>query len=348
MNAAASRVEPRRLHALLEGFPRVTVLVLADLVLDEFRYGETSRISREAPVLILNHRRTDLLPGGGANAVANLKSLGARPVIVGRLGDDPSGDTLLALFARRGISTSLIWTHQDFHTPTKTRILAGGAHSVKQQVVRIDQGEPLSLTPGEEEILIKNLRRGAAGAAGLLISDYGYGLVHPGNAPAILEAAREAKLEVVVDSRSQIPIYRGITAAAPNLEEAEAAAGISVGKDSRLLEQLGARLREITGARAVMVTLGSRGLALFAEEEEPVHLPVFGTDEVADVTGAGDTVAAAFTLARLAGGTFLEAATLANIAAGLVVMKRGTATVTPEELRRAVDTLPREAGGTSG
>jgi rfaE bifunctional protein kinase chain/domain len=340
MNRNAVTADPHKLRSLLAEFPRITVLVLADLVLDEFRYGETSRISREAPVLILSHRRTDLLPGGGANAVANLKALGARPVPVGRLGDDPSGDALLEAFAKRGIATSLIWTHQDYHTPTKTRILAGGAHSVKQQVVRIDQGEPLALTPGEEELLLKNLKRGADSAAGMLISDYGYGLVHPGNAGAVLQVARDSKLEVVVDSRSQIPMYRGITAVAPNLEEAEKATGIVVEKDPRRLEELGKRLKEITGARAVMVTLGSRGLALFAEALEPVHLPVFGTDEVADVTGAGDTVAATFTLARLAGGTFLEAATLANIAAGLVVMKRGTATVSPEELGRAIATLP--------
>ncbi len=332
--------DPGRLRELVAKFPDVGVLVLADLVLDEFRYGETSRISREAPVLILNHRRTDLLPGGGANAVANLKSLGARPVVVGRLGDDPSGEALLQTFSRRGVSTSLIWTQRGYHTPTKTRILAGGSHSAKQQVVRIDQGEPVPLTPGEEDLLLRNLARGAAGAAGLLISDYGYGLVHPGNVEAILRAAAEAKLPVVVDSRSQIPLYRGIAAAAPNLEEAEKATGIQVEGDPRRLEEVGSRLREITGAEAVMVTLGSRGLALFAKEEKPAHLPVFGTDEVADVTGAGDTVAAAFTLARLAGGTFLEAAALANVAAGLVVMKRGTATVSPAELARAISSLP--------
>jgi rfaE bifunctional protein kinase chain/domain len=338
MNPMDPPVDPRRLESLLKEFPRVTVLVLADLVLDEFRYGETSRISREAPVLILNHRRTDFLPGGGANAVANLASLGARPIPVGRLGDDPSGDALLKSFHKRGISTSLIWTHQHYHTPTKTRILAGGAHSVKQQVVRIDQGEPALLTPGEENLLLENLRRGADGAAGLLISDYGYGLVHPGNAEKILAFARERKLPVVVDSRNQIPLYRGITAAAPNLEEAEKATGMTVNEDSLRLEEVGSRLKQITGAQAVMVTLGSRGLALFAEDA-PVHLPVFGSEEVADVTGAGDTVAATFTLARLAGGTFLEAAVLANVAAGLVVMKRGTATISPAELERALPSL---------
>jgi D-glycero-beta-D-manno-heptose-7-phosphate kinase len=332
---------PDRLNELLGRFSGVTVLVLADLVQDEFRYGESSRISREAPVLILNHRRTDLLPGGGANAVANLKALGARPVTVGRLGDDSSGEALLSEFSRRGIATSLIWSHENYHTPTKTRILAGGAHSVKQQVVRIDQGEPLALTPSEEDLLLKNLKAGAAGAAGLLVSDYGYGLVHPGNVMPILSLARGLRLPVVVDSRSQISIFRGVAAAAPNLEEAEKATGIAVGNDSGALERAGWRLKEMIEAEAVMVTLGSRGLALFAEAPEAIHIPVYGTDEVADVTGAGDTVAAAFTLARLAGGSFLEAATLANIAAGLAVLKRGTATVSPDEMRKALSALAR-------
>ncbi len=340
MTSPPAPVGRGRLRALLEAFPNVTVLVVADLVLDEFRYGEPSRVSREAPVLILNHRRTDLLPGGGANAVANLKALGARPLPVGRLGDDASGSDLRAVFSHRGIPASRIWNAPGYLTPTKTRILAGGVHSVKQQVVRIDQGEPARLTGAEETMLQDHLREGAAGASGLLVSDYGYGLLHPGNVETVLKRAREAGLPVVVDSRNQIPLFRGITAVAPNLEEAEEATGIRVNDDPALLEKAGARLMEMTGAQAVMVTLGSQGLALFTPRSPSVHLPVFGTDEVADVTGAGDTVAAAFTLARLAGGSFLEAATLANIAAGLVVMKRGTATVSPEELERAIATLP--------
>ncbi len=340
MTVPQSQTDPRRLLDLIGTFGSIGMVVLADLVVDEFRYGEISRISREAPVLILNHRKTDLLPGGGANAVNNLKELGARPVPVGRVGDDAAGDALLRVFEKRGIPCSLIWTHQDYGTPTKTRILAGGPHSVRQQVVRIDQGAPVPLSPGEEDLLLANLERAASGAAGLLISDYGYGLVHPGNVERILQMARGARWPVVVDSRRQLPFFRGITAAAPNLEEAEQAAGEQVDRDPRRLEKVGARVRQMTGAEAVIVTLGSRGLALFAEGMEPVHLPVFGSDEVADVTGAGDTVAATFSLARLAGGSYLEAATLANMAGGIVVMKRGTATVSGDELARAVSSPP--------
>jgi len=331
-------VKPARLIELAGKISTVSMLVLADLVLDEFRYGEPDRVSREAPVLILNHRKTDLLPGGGANAVANLKALGAHPVPLGRIGDDPSGTSLLKSFTKLGIVTQHVWTPDRYRTPTKTRILAGGAHSVKQQVVRIDVGEPAAMTDGEEKHLREALQRAAAGCSGLLISDYGYGMLHPGNVPEIVAFAKQAGLKVIVDSRSQLPLYRGVTAAAPNLEEAVKASGVVVGEHSGQLEQAGKKLRESLDAQAVLITLGSRGMALFTTEGA-THLPVFGTDEVADVTGAGDTVAAAFSGALLAGGSFLEASALANVAAGLVVMKRGTATVSPAELTHALATI---------
>lgn len=335
-----NRVAPTRLLELVNGFSKVPVLVLADLVLDEFRFGDISRVSREAPVLILNHRRTDSLPGGGANGIHNLKALGALPVPIGRLGDDSSGNTLLKMFKRMEIPVGRIWTHDDYQTPTKTRILAGSSTSVQQQVVRIDEGEPRVLSAGEEPLLLKHLEDSSRQAKGLLISDYAYGLLHPGNVKTILGMAKQAGLPVIVDSRSQLSIFQGITAAVPNLEEAEAATGIDVGRDPRRLEEVGKRLLDLTRAEAIMITLGSRGLVLFLKDQPPEHLPVFGADEVADVTGAGDTVAATFTLARLAGGTYLEAAALANVAGGLVVMKRGTATVSTGELTRAVSTLP--------
>jgi len=339
MSESIGGIAPARLLEVLQSLSATRVLVLADLVLDEFRYGEPARVSREAPVLILDHTKTDLLPGGGANAVANLRVLGAIPLPVGRLGDDASGNALLKSFKRRGIASQHIWTPERYDTPTKTRILAGGAHSVKQQVVRIDTGHPVAMTPGEEEHLRSELKRALPECRGVLVSDYGYGLLHAANIPEILSAIREARLPVVVDSRGQLPLYHGITAAAPNLEEAEKAAKVSVHNDTALLEKAGARLRETLAAEAVLVTLGSRGMALFAQGRDSVHLPVYGTDEVADVTGAGDTVAATFCAALVAGGNPLEAAALANVAAGLVVMKRGTATVSPEEIGRALRDL---------
>jgi rfaE bifunctional protein kinase chain/domain len=338
LREALGGVEGKRLLEILDRIASVSVAVLADLVLDEFRYGEPDRVSREAPVLILKQSKTELLPGGGANAIANLKALGARPIPLGRVGDDASGDTLLKSFKARGISSSLVWTPDHYQTPTKTRILAGGAHSVKQQVVRMDTGETARMTPGEEEHLRANLRRALGDAAGLLISDYGYGMLHPGNIPEVVSLAHEAGAKVVVDSRTQVELYRGAYSAAPNLEEAEKAAGVRVGNDSARLQEAGTALRKTLDCEALLITLGSRGMALFSAGES-VHLPVFGTDEVADVTGAGDTVAAAFASALLAGGSHREAAALANVAAGLVVMKRGTATVTPDEIARAVRSL---------
>src|SRR5207249_252097 len=339
MRKAVGGVEPGRLLELLAGISSVPILVLADLVLDEFRYGEPVRVSREAPVLILNHQRTDLLPGGGANAVANLKALGAHPVPVGRVGDDASGNALLQSFTRHGVPTRLLWTPDGYQTPTKTRILAGGPPAVKQQVVRSDSGRPAEMTAGEEEHLRGSLRRTLPECRGVLVSDYGYGLLHPANVPEVLEAVKGARLRAVVDSRTQLLLYRGIAAAAPNLEEAETAAGLAVHSDPRRLEEAGEKLRQTLSAEAILVTLGSRGMALFAADREPVHLCVYGTDEVADVTGAGDTVAAAFSAALAAGGSPLEAAALANVAAGLVVMKRGTATVSPAEIAGALQAL---------
>ena len=284
---------PRTLRdSLLEAIDRmagVSVLVIADLVLDEFEYGEIDRVSREAPVLILSHRRTDRLPGGGANAVHNLAALEGRPVVVGRVGRDEAGDRLPAAAAG---------------------------------------GRPL--WPSLREVL--GLARGA------LISDYSLGLLHPGTIGPVLEAVRGARLPLFVDSRSQLRLFRGMTAATPNLQEAEAALGERVNDDLGKLARAGTLLREAIDAETIVVTRGSRGMSVFTRGVDPVHLPVYGTDEVADVTGAGDTVISVFTLAMLSGSAPHEAARLANYAGGIVVTKRGTATVSREELRRAVRT----------
>ena len=317
----------------------VSVLVVADLVLDEFEYGEIDRVSREAPVLILSHRKTDRLPGGGANAVNNLASLEGRPVVVGRVGQDEAGDSLIAILGERGADTSRIWRDPDYRTPVKRRVLAGSAHSVKQQIVRVDRGGgPGAAVQGRP--LWPSIREVLGQAKGVLISDYGLGLLHAGTIPPVLEAVRSARLPLFVDSRSQLRSYRGMTAATPNLQEAEAALGEPVNDDPDRLARAGTLLREAIDAETIVVTRGSRGMSVFTRGSEPAHLPVHGTDEVADVTGAGDTVISVCALAMLSGSAPLEAARLANYAGGIVVMKRGTATVSRDELRRAVRSDP--------
>ncbi len=316
----------------------VRVLVVADLVLDEFEYGEIDRVSREAPVLILTHRRTDRLPGGGANAVNNLASLGGSPLVIGRVGTDEAGEHLVSLLQARGADTSRVWRQADYVTPVKRRILGGGAHSLKQQIVRVDRGG--GPTVQRDSPLLASVREGAAAAAGALLSDYSFGILHPGSIAGVVEAIHAAGRPLFADSRGQLALFRGLTAATPNLQEAETLLGERLEDDAGRLAGAGERLRESLQAGTLVITRGSQGMSLFASGAPPVHLPVYGTDEVADVTGAGDTVIAVFTLATLGGSSPLEAARLANYAGGLVVMKRGTATVSQDDLRRAVRTDP--------
>jgi rfaE bifunctional protein kinase chain/domain len=319
----------------IDAMAGVRVLVVADLVLDVFEYGEIGRVSREAPVLILNHVKSERLPGGGANSAANLRALDGAPVVVGRVGEDEAGEQLLALFRERGIEAGGVWRDPFYRTPVKQRILGGSAHSVKQQIVRMDRGGGPPVDAGFTPFL-EAVRAAAGATQGALVSDYNFGLVHAATAPALLTTLAVARAPLFVDSRSQMRLFRRITAATPNLQEAEAILGESLHDDDPAIARGGAALLRALEAEAVVVTRGSHGMSLFTSDGSVRHLPVFGTDEVADVTGAGDTVISTFTLAVLSGSGYLVAALLSNYAGGIVVMKRGTATVSREELTRAV------------
>jgi D-glycero-beta-D-manno-heptose-7-phosphate kinase len=312
------------------------VLVLADLVADEFVYGRIERVSREAPVLILKHDGADVRLGGGGNAAHNIDTLGGTPVPIGALGRDGHGRKVRSLFRRRGIATGGVLTVAGYVTPVKTRILAGGSHSTKQQIVRIDRATHIPQGRGVERRVLKALRgvRGAVHA--VLVSDYGFGLLTPAVVRAAIAFARRRRVPVTVDSRHGLLTFRGMTAVTPNEPEVEEALGITIGNDRKRLESAGRLLLRRLGAKAVLITRGSDGMALFEPGQRTLHVPIFGSDEVADVTGAGDAVIAAFTLALAAGASPGEAAHLANYAGGIVVMKRGTATVSRAELRAAV------------
>ena len=312
----------------------VPVLVVADLVLDVFEYGTIGRISREAPVLILDHLRTVEVPGGGANAAHNLAALGGRPRVVGRVGTDAGGDAIVERLARAGAEVEGIWREPDYETPVKRRILAGSAHSVKQQVVRVDRGGGRPVA--DAAALRKRIAAAAGGTRGTLVSDYSYGLLHPGTIAPVVEAAGSPGRPLFVDSRAQLRLFRGLTAATPNLQEAESFAARPLEADPGARPEAARALRQALDATALVVTLGSHGMLLLAGDAPAARIPVYGTDEVADVTGAGDTVIATLTLAVLSGASWSEAALLANYAGGIVVMKRGTATVAPEELRAAI------------
>jgi len=313
-----------RLTQLLKRFKGRRVAVLGDFVADVFVYGEISRISREAPVLILNHRETQLVPGGGANAVHNLRALGASPLPIGFVGNDAEGRQLLAFFRKLGIDTKGIRVERSWRTPAKMRILAGAPHSQRQQIVRLDSGGPLKTIP--------KLKAAVPSCEALLVSDYGYGVI----TPDLVRRFVRKGIPSTIDSRFSMFDFAGMTAATPNEPEVEAALGIHIGHDAAKLESAGRTLLRRLKHEALLITRGKDGMALFEKGKKTEHIPVHGSDEIADVTGAGDTVIATFTLALAAGGTFSEAARLANYAGGIVVMKHGTRPVTYAELLRAV------------
>lgn len=332
-----------RLLGLIGGMAGRPVPMVVDLVADRFITGAPKRISREAPVLILRYEEDRLAPGGGANAAANVAALGGRPRPIGVVGDDLNGRELLDDLAARGVDVAGVLVRPGYRTPTKVRILGGGRHSIKQQIVRYDIEDSVRLDDDDRRRLLERLATaGDGGPRVAIFSDYGYGAVDP----ALLAGARRALPEgcrLVCDSRYRLAEFAGVDGATPNEEEAESIYGGPLGEEPPALNEAGEALRRRLAAGFLLVTRGSRGMSLF-EPGSAAHLPVHGADQVADVTGAGDTVIGTFALALAAGATPLEAALLANYAGGVVVMKMGTATLTPVELRAAVesDPLPRE------
>ncbi len=321
--------------ALIDQFPRHTVVVLGDLVADEYVRGEISRVSREAPVLILKQREKQIVPGGGGNAANNLAALECRLRVAGFVGEDEPGEALLACFRERGIATDRILRLPDCVTPAKSRILGGLGHGHAQQIVRVDREPALPLLPRLRRQLTGSVLPELERASAVLFSDYGYGSTAPQEAQWIRSKWRRA-LPVTADARYNLMKYRNVTATTPNEPEIEVVFSTRIGNDTDLLCRLAARVLRTCALQALLVTRGREGMALFEQRGSQHFLPIFGSDQVADVTGAGDTVIAVFTLALAARASFLHAAMLANCAGGLVVMKSGTATVTRHELREAI------------
>jgi D-glycero-beta-D-manno-heptose-7-phosphate kinase len=329
--------ENDRLCKIVESFPKITVTVVGDLVADEFIFGEISRVSREAPVLILKHRERSVSPGGGANAVYNLADLGVNVLPVGIVGDDEPGKLLIRSFRHKHIPVSGILRDRSYTTVTKTRILAGTAHSPRQQVVRLDR-EPLQQPNGHlnRELVLAATKYVRVSDA-LLLSDYGYGAASPGILNAIRAKGISANLPITLDSRYRMLEYTGVSAATPNEPEVEDALHVKIGHDWEKLVGAARQVMDRMKLRSLVITRGRDGMVAFHGRHRPVDIPIHGSDEAADVTGAGDTVIATFTAALAAGASTEEAAHLANYAGGIVVMKRGTATVSQEELLRALD-----------
>jgi D-glycero-beta-D-manno-heptose-7-phosphate kinase len=338
------RKQRDRLRSIVQQFSDVSVLVLADLVADEFVYGEISRVSREAPVLILKHRETKVVPGGGANAVMNLAELGVNVMPVGVVGDDETGKLLIQAFKSKKIVTGGIFKLKNRLTTTKSRILAYMPHSARQQVVRVDR-EPDPITEHDSSLLdlINSARDFAPASDAMLVSDYGYGAATPRLLTFIKSNGCLANKPITLDSRYRMLDFEGVYTATPNEGEVEAALGMKVGNDREALFTSGRKLMKKMKLESLVITRGSDGMVAFEGNEDPVEIPIHGSNEVADVTGAGDTVIATYTAAIGAGADTVTAARIANIAGGIVVMKRGTATVSQKELLAAIDAAPELA-----
>lgn len=310
-----------RLEALLETFARQRIAVVGDLVLDEFVHGRTTRISREAPVLILRHESTDHVPGGAGNAARNVATLGGTAFAVGLCGDDDAGDRLRALLQRDGIDMRGAVRVRHGHTWRKTRFTAGDLHTVQQQVMRLDR-EPHYPEP---EVWRAALHAALAGvlqqATGVLLCDYGGGVCARATRDLVLEHCRRRAVPVVADSRYALQEFVGVTCATPNETEIEPILGRALDDDAAV-EAAGRELQQRLQCPALVVTRGRLGMTVF-DVTSPWHLPAFGADAV-DVSGAGDTVSATVAMVLAAGGAVRDAARLANYAASRVVQQRGT------------------------
>lgn len=328
---------PRQeLSCLVERFAGVRVAVVGDMIADEYLYGITHRISREAPVLILRHAGTGLFMGGALNSVNNLAALGACPVPVGVLGDDAGGRGLLAKMGEMGLDTTHLSLEKGFETISKMRVMAGHGNTTRQQVVRIDREPSGPLDPAMGGVICDRVRRVMDTVDGIIVSDYGYGSVGPRVRELLEEYIAVGKI-VTVDSRYHLLEYRHATVVTPNEEEIEMCLKATLDGTDRILHEMASRLKARTSASGVLVTRGSHGMALLLGDRRMAMIPVYGTDEIADVTGAGDTVASAMTLALCTGLDLYNAARMANFAASVVVMKSGTATLSRAELREKIE-----------
>jgi rfaE bifunctional protein kinase chain/domain len=333
MNTSTVSLSKARFLELAETLQRTCVGVVGDVVADIYVSGETYRISREAPVVVVKYERERLLPGGAANVAANIAAVGATAELVGLLGDDEPGRAVHSALQQMGVGTEGLLLSSHHPTTTKTRFLAGARHTSRQQVLRVDR-EPLQPPLESLRALLKErVERLNERVGAWIVSDYGYGLFDPAF-KVLLRHVAQRKI-VVADSRFDTRGFAGVTAIKPNEEEAIAATSAVDGSPDQMV-RAARELAESLQLQAVLITLGNQGMLLYDSDKRSHLIAAVGTDQIVDLTGAGDTVAALFTAALAAGGSAPEAAHLANFAASVVVMRHGVATVTVEELKTAI------------
>ncbi|MEO5859356.1 MAG: PfkB family carbohydrate kinase [Pyrinomonadaceae bacterium] len=305
------------------------VLIVGDLVADQFLNGTISRVSREAPVFIVRHDETETRPGAAANTAANIASLGGQAILIGIVGDDENAELLLASL-EANVATESIVRAFGTRTTTKVRVLAGQHYAARQQMIRIDYEGGKATDSETRAKFADHFEREAASADAIVLSDYGYGVVTPELFARARELATSRNIPLIVDSRFRLGDFAGATSATPNQDEVEhiLGSGFSVADCERL--------RETLDLEALLITRGNKGMLLIEAGRQPVYIDAVGSSEPVDVTGAGDTVIAAYALGLAGGLNFAEAADIANQAGSIVVMKKGTATANAEELLSSI------------
>lgn len=312
-------------------FPKKRIVIVGDLVADQFLHGTIARVSREAPVFILRHDDTDTRAGAAANAAVNIASLGAEPVLVGLTGNDHNGELFIASLRKSRVSCDFVVSDPSRKTTTKVRVLAGQHYAARQQVIRIDYENSAEIGVDVRQQLLSNFEAAAEKADAIIISDYNYGVANNTVYDLARRIADQRSIPLLIDSRFRLTDFPNATTATPNQDEVEQI----IGKDFTT-EQCSA-LREKLGYESLLVTCGNQGMLLVQRNAEPRRISAIGSVEPVDVTGAGDTVIAVYALGLASGLSFIDAAEIANHAGGIVVMKKGTASVSPAELIESID-----------
>lgn len=339
-NSTNFHIAQERVAELIASFTGKRILVIGDMVADEYLIGDPRRISREAPVLILDLNEERTVPGGATNVAVNARTLEAEILLAGVVGDDLPGQRLRKALDELGMHQEGLVTDASRPTSTKTRIIAGNSQVVHQHIVRVDRVDTSEVGEPCLSQIVDYIQRVLPTVDAVMISDYENGMISPAVLECCLPLARQLKKVIVVDSHEKLFRFQGVTALTPNQPEAERTTGITI-TDEESLNKAGRQLLAGSKAQSVLITRGSEGMSLFVAGEEPLHMPVHvlnhHASKVADTNGAGDTVAATFTLALTTGASFAEAAYLANAAAALVVRQLGCASNSPRELMGAFD-----------
>jgi len=334
LDASTTSLTPSGLRSLIGSFSGKRVLVIGDMVADEYLIGRPARISREAPVLILELSEERTVPGGATNVAVNTRTLGAEVFLAGVVGDDLPGRRLRRAISDLGMHQDGLVTDLQRPTSTKTRVMAGSPQIVQQHIVRIDRVDTSEVGEPSKGQILDYVQQVLPTVDAVVLSDYENGVISPDIIKICIPLARQLHKIVVVDSHGSLSRFQGVTALTPNQPEAELSLGVTINTLAELNEA-GQRLLDVCHARGVLITRGSEGMSLFEEGKPPLHLPVHRLDnasEIVDTNGAGDTVAATFTLALTAGASMAGAAYIANAAAALVVRRLGCASNTPQEL----------------